>query len=312
MENRAHALIAGCFVLLLGLATLFALWWFKQGGMQTHRYVVDTQRNVTGLNLQGQVRYRGIRAGKVEAIDTDPADPRRIFITIGLDTRFTVTRGTSAVLGQQGVTGIAYVQIEDDGSDLAAAIPGADGLIHIPMRDGAGEGLAERAGRAMEQVQLIAQRLNTVVDQRNLDNIARTLDNLAATSAQLRTVLAPENQARLQRILANVEATTSQTAPLTAELRGLVRHLATLTERGEGLLLQADATGARLQASTLPQAEQLMRELNTTSHQLARVLERLDADPQMLLLGHRNDAHAGPGEAGFVAPTHTPSTETAR
>jgi phospholipid/cholesterol/gamma-HCH transport system ATP-binding protein len=37
-------------------------------------YTVVTRHNVTGLNLQGQVRYRGIRVGKVEAIELDPAD----------------------------------------------------------------------------------------------------------------------------------------------------------------------------------------------------------------------------------------------
>jgi phospholipid/cholesterol/gamma-HCH transport system substrate-binding protein len=71
MENRAHALAAGIFTILLGIAAAIAIWWLGQSDESTTRYVLETRRNVTGLNVQAQVRYRGIRAGKVQAIEPD-------------------------------------------------------------------------------------------------------------------------------------------------------------------------------------------------------------------------------------------------
>lgn len=305
MENRSHALIAGLFVILLGLATAVAVWWLGQGGIVPHRYVLETRKNVTGLNVQGQVRYRGIRAGKVEAIDTDPTDPAVIRVTVAVDERFRITRGASAYLGYQGVTGIAYVQIEEDGSSTEPLVARAGELPRIPMRDGAAEGLTERAGKIMEQVQRTAERLNALFDQRNVDNIARTLDNLATSSERLRDMVSADNLQRLQRILAHVEATTGEAAPLTAELRQLVRTMSTLAQRGDDLLRQADAAGAQLNAQTLPQAEQLMRELTATSRQLSRVLEGVEREPQMFVFG-AGAARPGPGETGFVAPPALP------
>ena len=78
MENRAHALAAGIFTILLGIAAAIAIWWLGQTDESTTRYVLETRRNVTGLNVQAQVRYRGIRAGKVQAIEPDDGDPRLI------------------------------------------------------------------------------------------------------------------------------------------------------------------------------------------------------------------------------------------
>ena len=47
MENRAHALIAGLFLLLLGAAAVASLWWFSGRSEDTRTYVVETRRNVT-------------------------------------------------------------------------------------------------------------------------------------------------------------------------------------------------------------------------------------------------------------------------
>jgi phospholipid/cholesterol/gamma-HCH transport system substrate-binding protein len=94
MENRAHALAAGIFTILLGIAAAIAIWWLGQSDESTTRYVLETRRNVTGLNVQAQVRYRGIRAGKVQAIEPDDGDPRVILVTIDMDSRFKLTRGS--------------------------------------------------------------------------------------------------------------------------------------------------------------------------------------------------------------------------
>ena len=115
MENRSHAFFAGLFTLLLGLSAVASLWWF--GGKQepTDEYVVVTTSNVTGLNGQAQVRYRGIRVGKVLSIELDPENPANTLIHISVTKGTPVTKATIAKLGYQGVTGIAHVLLEASG-----------------------------------------------------------------------------------------------------------------------------------------------------------------------------------------------------
>ena len=99
MENRSHALLAGLFLLIMGAAAVTALWWFSGRQDESRQYVVETRNNVTGLNAQAQVRYRGIRVGKVESIHLDPKDPRSTLIDISVRKDVPITRGTTAKLG---------------------------------------------------------------------------------------------------------------------------------------------------------------------------------------------------------------------
>lgn len=308
MENRSHALAAGIFTLLLGIAAAVGLWWLGQRGESTTTYILQTQRNVTGLNVQGQVRYRGIRAGKVAAIDQDQADPRLILVRINLDSRFNLTRGSTAQLGYQGVTGQAYVQIEDDGSSPEPLLSKDGEPARIPLRPTLFDTLGERAGDIVGQISAVSLRLGKLLDEKNVQNLSRTLDNLATASdglrempallASAREALSERNLRSLRQILAHVEKTAGESAPLAAEMRELVKAMGALSHRFEQI---AGSAGEELTSSTLPRANLLLQELAANSRQLSRVLENLEHNPQMLLFG-RGAATPGPGEAGFVAP----------
>lgn len=308
MENRSHALAAGIFTILFGIAAAVAIWWLGQTDESTTTYILETRRNVTGLNAQAQVRYRGIRAGKVETIEPDSADPRVILVRVNIDSRFRLTRGSTAELGYQGVTGLAYVQIEDDGSspELLAGKEGAPA--RIAMKPTLLDTLGEKAGDIVGQISAVSLRLAKLLDDRNVQNLSRTIDNVAVASdglrempvimASLREALSEKNMRSLRQILAHVEKTAGESAPLAVETRDLVKSMGALTRRFDQL---AESTGEQLAATTLPQANALMKELAASSRQLSRILDDLDSNPQMLIFG-RDAAAPGPGEKGFSVP----------
>ncbi|MDP1611407.1 MAG: MlaD family protein [Sulfuritalea sp.] len=308
MENRSHALAAGIFAIILGIAAAIAIWWLGQSDESTTSYLLETRRNVTGLNVQAQVRYRGIRAGKVEAIETDAADPRVILVRINLDNRFKLTRGSTATLGYQGVTGLAYVQIEDDGSSMEPLVGPAGEMPRLALKPTLFETLGDRAGDIVEQISVVSLRLGKLLDEKNVQNLSRTMENLATASdglrelpqilAAAREALSDSNLRSLRRILAHVEKTAGESAPLTAEMRELVKSMGAMSQRFEQL---AASAGDELTSTTLPRANALMQELATSSRQLSRLLDSLENNPQMLLFG-RGAAGAGPGETGFTAP----------
>lgn len=307
MENRSHALAAGIFTILLGIATAIAIWWLGQSDDSTTTYLLETRRNVTGLNVQAQVRYRGIRAGKVQAIEPDAADPRVILVRINLDNRFKLTRSSTATLGYQGVTGLAYVQVEDDGSSLEPLVGKEGEPPRIALKPTLFESLGDKAGDIVGQINMVTLRLGKLLDEKNLQNLSSTLENLAVASeglrelprvlAAMREALSESNLRSLRQILAHVEKTAGESAPLTAEMRELVRTMTALSQRVEQI---AVGVGDELAGATLPRANALMQELTTNSRQLSRVLGGLESNPQMLLFG-RGAMESGPGEAGFSA-----------
>lgn len=308
MENRAHALAAGLFILILGLAAAAGLWWLGQRQDNVNYYQLETRGNVTGLNTQATVRYRGIRAGRVESITTDDQDPRVILVTVSLDARYRLTRGTTAKLNTQGLTGLAYVQLEDGGGN-GEPLAMVDGrLPRIALQSSLVDTLGNQVSDIAGQVAQVSARLAKLLDERNLANIARSLDNLATTSeglkelpqltAALRQALSDANLQRLSRTLVNLERASGEAMPLVQELRQTIQAVTTVAQRVDRL---AAESGGALTGGTLPRADALMQELTVNARQLSRLLESLEQHPEALVFG-RGAPAPGPGEPGFSAP----------
>lgn len=312
MENRSHALMAGLFTVVFVLACALALWWFSGTRELTHTYILETRGSVTGLNLEAQVRYRGIRAGKVQRISPDPGDPGRLLVEISLGRQYRLTDKTVATLNYQGITGLAYVMLEEGKAgtgqllDTDAAAPP-----RIAIQPGLFDTLGSKAGDIAAQVAELTVRLNRLLDERNTSNISRALDNLAAASeglkdmpklmGALRSALSDANLNRLQALLTHLEKTAGEAAPLTAEARTLVATMTTLAYRFERLAVTAGGVGERLNAETLPRVETMMTEVSAATRRLDRLLDTLNDTPQAVLFGTQ-PARPGPGESGFVAP----------
>ena len=305
MENRAHALAAGSFVLLLGLCIVLAVWWFGGKREASRELVLVSKSSVSGLNPQAQVRYRGIRAGKVLDIALDSADRQNILVTIDVDASLPLTRGTTAQLNTQGVTGLAYVQLDDNGSS-GELLPESEPPPRIPLAATPFDSLATRADVLLGQASAVAIKLNSLLDEHG--HLNHALENLAAASdglkdlpqvmAGIRRTLSEDNLKHLDSLLAELDRTAGEAAPLTVEMRALVASLSGTSRRFDQLL--AD-TGGEFSGTTLPRVNALLLDLHRNSRQLSRLLGNLDAAPQSLIFGPSRPS-VGPGEPGFVPP----------
>lgn len=311
MESRAHALAAGIFTLLLVLACVLAVIWLSDKREATREYVLVTTKNVTGLNTQAQVRFRGIRAGKVQDIELDPKDPRNILITIGIDADLPMTRGTTARLNYQGVTGLASVLLEDKGEN-PEPLTSADGEPpRIALQANFMDDLGENAMALMTQMRQVAERTGVLLSDQNVKRISRTLANIEDASsglsgsmkelpqvvASLRKALNEENLKRLGNVLANLEKVSGEATPLASDLRSLV---ATLQGVGRKLDALSGEAGGEITQNTLPRLNVLLQELSVNSSQMTRLLDQIEESPNMLIFG-REARRPGPGEAGFAA-----------
>jgi phospholipid/cholesterol/gamma-HCH transport system substrate-binding protein len=309
MENRAHALTAGLFALLLGAALLAALWWFSQDRQAVKEVVLVSRGNINGLGVQSRVRFRGINAGTVSAIRIDPEDPRNILITAKVADNLPLTRGTTASIGTLGVTGLAYVALEDRGAD-PAPLAGVEGQPpRIVLEPGLMDQIADRALAAAERFGAMAERLEVMFDDEaavrfrqtllRLESAATGMDRTFAEAPQLleamRSVFNRENLARLAALLAHAERAGAEAGPAVAELRGLLLRIDGMVQR---LDRTAVAAGDGVIEGTLPRLNDLLRELTVTSRRLGRLIEEVEASPQLLFTG-RGERAPGPGEAGF-------------
>jgi phospholipid/cholesterol/gamma-HCH transport system substrate-binding protein len=303
MENRSHALIAGLFALLLGASAIASIWWFGGQREATQDFIVVARQNVTGLSPQAQVRYRGIGVGKVQSIRLDPDDIRNILIRIRVDSEVPVTRGTTARLGYQGVTGIAHVLLEESGRDPAPLADGSGKPPRIAMQASLIEELSDVGGETMRQARDFLAAANELLKPENRARISRTLASLEAATARAEQVLAgvervlsPANLERVERLLANAEAASAQALPVAGEARELIGRLRAATGKLDLALGDPVET-----AALVPRINALSDELSQSSRQLSRILRMLEETPESLIFGTPR-ASPGPGEPGFVPP----------
>lgn len=310
MENRAHALIAGIFTLFLFAAAVAAVWWFGGKREATRDYLVVTRQNVSGLNLQGQVRYRGMRVGRVESIEIDSADVRDILVRISVPERVPLTRGTVAKLGYQGVTGIAHVELEDRGTDPRPLPPGGE-LPRIPMQSSFLQDFADTGAATVRQAQTLLASLNEILNAENKVRIGKTLGNiesgsatLAETLVQTRTLLADPRLRQIGSVVANLDGASADMRRVLGEVAVLVPRLNALAARIDATIGEADGEGVAASAARI---QDLGREMTQTARQLNRTLQMLEAAPQSVIFGPPA-VTPGPGEVGFVPPAANASS----
>lgn len=305
MENRAHALAAGLFVIVFGLALALAAWWFGGTRTLTRDLLLVTQYNVNGLNPLAPVRFRGMKAGKVISITLDPENRQNILVLVRVDADLPLSTSTTAQLNSQGITGLSYVQLDDNANSAELLPMNGKNPPRIPLRQTLMDTLGDQASDIVGQIGILTANLNRVLNEENLQNLNRTVDNLATASeglrdlpqlvAAARAVLSAENLQRVQNILVYLERTAGESAPLAVEMRALVGSMQTLSTQLEGV---TGAVGGELATTSLPRFNGLMSDLQGNSRQMRNLLEGLETTPQALLFGYPQP-RPGPGERGF-------------
>jgi phospholipid/cholesterol/gamma-HCH transport system substrate-binding protein len=310
MENRAYAILTGLFTLIFGGALVLAVIWFRGDARQYERYVLVSRYSVNGLYPQSEVRYRGINVGKVERLEVDPADLRNILIHVVVERKLPITRGTFGQLGYQGVTGLAYVILDDDGSDpqRLASSPGQPAV--IPVKPNLFDDLATAGQVLLSQANQLLERLNRIASEENEARLSATLRNFEEASSQIEPALRAiprvaermnrfldeENAERVKRSLANLEQATGAIAPVAEETRKVLADIRAMSERLDRVSAEVSIEVAE---GTLPRINNLVDQLAEDSRDLRRVLLQLERDPQSLLFGRTSTA-PGPGEPGFA------------
>src|SRR3954454_14133627 len=126
MENRAFALAAGSFVVIVVALFIVGSLWLSGRTGEGVPYVVVSERSVGGLLPGAIVRLRGVKVGKVTSIGFDPTDSRRIFVPILVDSGFNLTQDTYAKLTFTGVSGVASIELDDDRTTRTALLSSSE------------------------------------------------------------------------------------------------------------------------------------------------------------------------------------------
>jgi len=314
MENRAHALAAGFFTLVLGAALAAVSLWFGKDEISLRPFILTTSSSVTGLKVEAPVRYRGVDVGKVEQIKIDPSNAGRVQIRIGVQEDTPITSGTYAQLGFQGITGIAYVQLNEDGKSTQQVLKRSKEPAQIRMKPS----LMDDGENLLQSFADIAEKVSGLLDKENQQSVRRTLAGIEEVTQRANAVTR-----KLEPSLNAMPALIGDARGLAADARGLATAARASVGRADqmmgsinGLALKLDGrvdtlnrvsaaadevtlTARSLTDDTAPRMNTLADDLSRESRALGRVITNLGDQPQSVVFG-LPPGNPGPGEPGFA------------
>ena len=321
MENKSHALAAGAFVVAVAALLVALAFWLTRDKGSYDKYELSTKDAVSGLQPQAAVRYKGVAVGKVTAIGFDPDTTGNVRIRIAVDEKTPISPNTYATLSYQGITGLAFVQLDDAKAPVPPVPPGSNGIPRLSLQTSQLGKLTEQLPQILVQVEQATARINDILSPANQKVLIGAIDNIgkaAGNISQLTTTLGNTVVTRLDPALAAFPALVTDTSKTMHALKtaandvsGSANAIRTtaqrLNEKGGALDKLAEGTESlafaadTFAASTLPRVNRVTDDTARAARQLSRAVNGINDNPQSLIFGN-GGIQPGPGEQGFTAP----------
>ena len=302
---------------------IFVVLWLASGGAMQKKYdlyLAVLEESVAGLNLNAPVKYNGVNVGKVQNIQLDPSNPQRVLLIFAIERDTPIKVDTVAVLKTQGLTGIAYVEL-DGGVKNAAPLVATDGQKYpvIQTKPSLSTRLENILTTVLAKLDATSSNIDSLLSRENQLAFKSTLADIAVVA---KTIAARKSEidagiVNVARTADNSARATQKLNPIIDKMRPVVGQLnVTITQINKSALAiekaaneaaiasnsagkTVESVGANIDGyatETLPEVQRLLAELNELSTSLKHLVEQTERDPASLLRG-RSSVPNGPGES---------------
>lgn len=297
METRSNYVLVGSvtLALLVGLL-IFIVWLAGLSNQATKCFDIYFSQGVGGLNKGSSVNFQGVPVGQIEKISLLPDRPEFVWVRVEVDADTPVLQGTTAQIKGVGFTGVSEIALE-------GAVKGAQRLTQagpqgcpvIPASSGGLGALLNSAPELIDRIQRLTERLTELLNDENqnsisniLDNVEKTTDVLAKRAPDLANAIGDARIAARQAGVAaerwgKVADSTNklieqQGAPAAEDLRKSIASVQKAADNLDAMIADARPGIQNFSKSTLPEANQLVRELRDLSASLRIFSDRLNND----------------------------------
>jgi phospholipid/cholesterol/gamma-HCH transport system substrate-binding protein len=239
------------------------------------------------------------------------------------------------VLGYQGVTGLAYVQLDDDGASSELLDLSASNAPRIVLKPSLLSKFSDQGASILIQVEEATKRFNQLLAADNQKALIGSVQAVGASAANfsaqvtamqkiLDAQFGPERTdipALVKDTRGAMQAMQATASELSKTAKDTAQAVATINQVGQRVLdkggtldrvndglasanTTAQAIGQSAQAlsaTTLPRATRLADDAARAARSTDRTVKELADNPQSLIFGNA-PVPPGPGERGFAAP----------
>jgi len=276
----------GLFVtigILLGAAAI--LWWgaskyFQKGSP----YVTYFDESVQGLQVDSNVKYRGVDVGRVEQIRVAP-DNKLIAVIMKVQLQDDVEKNTVAQLKAAGITGIVFVELDrrnPDDPDFAPKLEFTPEYPVIPSRP-------SQISQILTSIDAVMEKVREVDFQEVFSQGKKELRDLSVQFQQ--TAKSIEDFFKgptTQSILKNVESATRRADESLSRMEKILAegNLERILARTESAVAQMDRTMTRVDKALVEaNVEEAMRDMRGVLQEARNVLSALKEEIRSMKLG---------------------------
>jgi phospholipid/cholesterol/gamma-HCH transport system substrate-binding protein len=299
MDRDSNYVAVGAFVLLvIAMAVSFVFWYTDQQDKRTYqRYEIYFPGSVSGLTAGSPVRYLGVDVGKVVRIMLDPQQRKTVQVIADIDSTAPIDDRTRASLSLQGVTGLLFVDLEQDPkAESTGAMEQGQRYPMIRSRRSDFDVLLSNLPALTTHLVELADHFNQVFSDENVRSLKATLENARLASEHL-----PNTVREVQLLVADVRGATQSVQGTVAELRGVIQqdapdlnaalanirqisdNLAKTTQRLNSFVAENEPGVSRFTRQSLPELEQLLRESRQAVRDFRDLSRSLKRDPSQLI-----------------------------
>jgi phospholipid/cholesterol/gamma-HCH transport system substrate-binding protein len=209
METRGNYFIVGVFTLALSFGIVLFIAWMMGVAQYAGSYkklLIYFPSNVTGLSVGSQVSYRGVQVGSVTKIKLDPALPKYVLVMTSIDATTPLHVDTRALMGNMGITGLTYVELETDDYDSPKLrmVPGRD-FYELQGTQSRLEQLLNEMPVLMQKFTEIEDRVISLLSNENIKSTTQSLANIERITHNL-----ADQQGKFNQILSETQGAMSE------------------------------------------------------------------------------------------------------
>lgn len=174
-------------MLTLAGGMFFFAWLLGSGRGHTYEhYAIYFEGTVNGLGIGSPVRYLGVNVGSVDSISLDDKNPNRVLVIATVDNHTPIRQDTVAELKFQGITGVAYIDLNGTTLDSPELTKNyAEQYMVIQSQQTGIEKALNDIPHMIERLSELADRANRLLSDDNITAISGIMRNLDQLSGQV-------------------------------------------------------------------------------------------------------------------------------
>ena len=298
-RDAKYAAVAAFALLAIVAAVAFVLWYSGASERRVYvRYEIYFNGSVSGLDRGSPVRYLGVDVGRVRNLSVDRENPGRVKVVAEVDAQAPISGATEARLGLLGLTGLLYIDLQKNpAGDPRRPLTMGEGYEVIPSRPGDIEAFLSKLPVLLGRAAGVAERLEVLLADNNLEAVSRTLQNLQVASQDLPTItreaaaLAGDlrrTSNEVSELAASMRSVANGAAPkldaTLADAQAAMQKLGHTADSLDRIVSVNEATLSQFAGSGIGDLQQLITDLRGTSDEMSALARNLRENPSSLLI----------------------------